>query len=65
MGAGTGERMGSYIPKQFIEIDSLPIIIHTYNKLKTVKNLDIITIGRVDLVGSLNKGREYINSEEL
>ena len=44
MGAGTGERMDSDIPKQFIEIDSLPIIIHTYNQLKTIKNLDIIIV---------------------
>ena len=44
MGAGTGERMDSDIPKQFIEIDSLPIIIHTYNQLKKIKNLDIIIV---------------------
>jgi len=44
MGAGTGERMDSDIPKQFIEIDSLPIIIHTYNQLKSIKNLDIIIV---------------------
>ena len=44
MGAGTGERMDSEIPKQFIEIERLPIIIHSYNKLKSIKNLDIIIV---------------------
>ena len=41
MAAGTGERMDSDIPKQFIKIDGLPIIIHTYNKLKKIQNLNI------------------------
>ena len=41
MAAGTGERMDSNIPKQFIKIDGLPIIIHTYNKLKKIQNLNI------------------------
>ena len=41
MAAGTGERMNSDIPKQFIKIDELPIIIHTYNSFKEIKNLDI------------------------
>ncbi|MBV19895.1 MAG: 2-C-methyl-D-erythritol 4-phosphate cytidylyltransferase [Cytophagia bacterium] len=59
MGAGTGERMGSYIPKQFIEIDSLPIIIHTYNKLKTVKNLDIIIVLPEK---NYSKWKDYINN---
>jgi 2-C-methyl-D-erythritol 4-phosphate cytidylyltransferase len=59
MGAGTGERMGSYIPKQFIEINSLPIIIHTYNKLKTVKNLDIIIVLPEK---NYSKWKDYINN---
>ena len=44
MGAGTGERMDSYIPKQFIKIGRLPIIIHSHNKLKSIKNLNIIIV---------------------
>ena len=44
MAAGTGERMNSDIPKQFIKIDELPIIIHTYNSFKEIKNLDIYIV---------------------
>jgi 2-C-methyl-D-erythritol 4-phosphate cytidylyltransferase len=44
MAAGTGERMDSDIPKQFIEIDGIPIIAHTYNKLKNIKNLKILIV---------------------
>ena len=33
--------------------------------LENINNIDCITIGRVDLVGSLNKDRNYINSEEM
>lgn len=29
---GTGTRMGSEIPKQFLEISGLPLIVHTINK---------------------------------
>ena len=36
MAAGTGERMNSEIPKQFMEINGLPIIIHTYKLFKEI-----------------------------
>ena len=37
MGGGSGERMDSDIPKQFITINNIPLIAHTYNKLKPLK----------------------------
>ena len=44
MAAGTGERMNSDIPKQFIEINGLPIIIHTYKVFKAIKGLKIYIV---------------------
>ncbi len=44
MGAGAGERMNSDIPKQFKEVNNLPIIIHTYNKFSEIKDLNIIIV---------------------
>lgn len=58
MAAGTGERMNSEIPKQFMEINGLPIIIHTYNSFKEIENLDIYIV-----LPSLNfeKWNKYIS----
>tara|TARA_Y100000994_G_scaffold51402_1_gene40848 strand:- start:7750 stop:8376 length:627 start_codon:yes stop_codon:yes gene_type:complete len=44
MAAGTGERMNSDIPKQFIEINGLPIIIHTYKVFQAIKGLKIYIV---------------------
>ena len=44
MAAGTGERMNSDIPKQFIEVNGLPIIIHTYNVFKKIDHLNIYIV---------------------
>jgi len=44
MGAGSGERMGDITPKQFLEINGLPLIIHTYNKVKIIKNTNVIIV---------------------
>ena len=44
MGAGSGERMGSITPKQFLEINRLPLIIHTYNQVKIIKNTNVIIV---------------------
>ena len=44
MAAGTGERMNSEIPKQFMEINGLPIIIHTYKLFKEIGNLNIYIV---------------------
>ena len=44
MAAGTGERMNSDIPKQFIKVNGLPIIIHTYNVFKRIDQLNIYIV---------------------
>ena len=44
MAAGTGERMNYDIPKQFIEINGLPILAHTYNVFKEIKNISIYIV---------------------
>ena len=44
MAAGTGERMNSDIPKQFIEINGSPIIIHTYKVFQAIKGLKIYIV---------------------
>jgi len=59
MAAGTGERMDSDIPKQFIEIDGIPIIAHTYNKLKNIKNLKIHIVLPDD---NYSKWRDYVSN---
>ena len=38
MAAGSGVRMDSELPKQFIDVKGLPIVIHTYNKIKDLEN---------------------------
>ena len=58
MAAGTGERMNSNIPKQFIEVNGLPIIIHTYNVFKKIDHLNIyIVLPKTDF----KKWSNYIN----
>ena len=44
--------------------------VNAHNNIKDILtdniiDIDCITIGRVDLVGSLNKDRKYVNSEEM
>ncbi len=41
---GSGKRMNSPIPKQFIEIDNVPIIIHTLRKFDKIKEINKIII---------------------
>lgn len=41
---GTGQRMGSSVPKQFLKIHSKEIIIHTLEKFEDNKNIDEIFI---------------------
>ena len=58
MAAGTGERMKSDIPKQFLEVNGLPIIIHTYNVFKKIDHLNIyIVLPKTDF----KKWSNYIN----
>ncbi|MBF7096142.1 IspD/TarI family cytidylyltransferase [Alkalibacter mobilis] len=44
LSAGKGERMGSQIPKQFIEFDSVPLIIHTMRVIDACERIDDIVI---------------------
>ena len=44
MGGGSGKRMDSDIPKQFITIDNIPVIAHTYNKLKPLRKTNFCIV---------------------
>ena len=44
MAAGSGVRMDSELPKQFIDVKGLPIVIHSYNKVKDLENLILVGI---------------------
>ena len=44
MAAGSGVRMNSELPKQFMYVNDLPIIIHTYNKVKNLENTKFIFV---------------------
>ena len=41
---GVGQRMGSNVPKQFLEVYGKPIIIHTLEKFQYNKNIDLIYV---------------------
>ena len=42
--AGTGKRMGSEIPKQFLPLAGVPIIFHTINRFSQCKDIDVIIV---------------------
>lgn len=42
--AGSGRRMGGDIPKQFMELDARPIIVHTLLTFNDVENIEDITV---------------------
>lgn len=42
---GTGQRMGSEIPKQFLEVYGKPILIHTLEKFQLHEEIDLIYVG--------------------
>ena len=48
LAGGKGSRMNSDIPKQFIELDGKPIIIHTIEKFLNVEEIDKIIISVVE-----------------
>lgn len=53
---GSGARMGSGIPKQFIEIDGKPIIIYTLENFEDHDEIDEIIIScKSDYIGKLKK----------
>lgn len=41
---GKGLRMGSEIPKQFLPLNGLPVLMHTLNAFEKVGNIDIILV---------------------
>ena len=53
---GSGQRMGSGIPKQFIEVDGKPIIIHTLELFEDCSDIDAIYIAcKEDCIEKLDK----------
>ncbi|MEG0571320.1 MAG: IspD/TarI family cytidylyltransferase [Oscillospiraceae bacterium] len=43
---GTGSRMGdTQLPKQFLQVNGLPIIVHTINKFIANSNIDNVVVG--------------------
>lgn len=44
LAGGTGSRMGGEIPKQFIEVDGVPIIVRTVEKFQRHSQIDLICI---------------------
>ncbi len=42
---GTGSRMGMGMPKQFLMLDSMPILMHTVARFATHRDVDIVIIG--------------------
>ncbi|HEV8538804.1 MAG TPA: 2-C-methyl-D-erythritol 4-phosphate cytidylyltransferase, partial [Bacteroidota bacterium] len=42
--AGKGKRMGSDIPKQFLELDGRSILVHTLERLSAVTEIDLIVV---------------------
>ena len=42
---GIGSRMGSSVPKQFLEIYGKPIIVHTLEKFQYNNKIDLIYVG--------------------
>ena len=52
---GTGKRMGSSVPKQFLNVYGKPIIIHTLEKFQYHPEIDKIYVAcKVDLIDYLN-----------
>jgi 2-C-methyl-D-erythritol 4-phosphate cytidylyltransferase len=52
--AGLGTRMGAETPKQFLELDGTPIVIHTVRRVAACALItDIVVATRADVVASL------------
>jgi hypothetical protein len=55
----------NYLGKKGFNLETIT----SYNNLNELsidfKNIDFVTVGRVDLVGSLSKDRSYVNSDEV
>ena len=44
LAGGTGSRMKTDLPKQFIEIDGVPVIVNTINNFQKNERIDNITV---------------------
>ena len=54
--AGLGTRMGAETPKQFLELDGTPIVIHSVRRLASCPAVtDIILATRPDVIGVLEE----------
>src|SRR5579863_7615944 len=54
--AGLGTRMGAETPKQFLELEGVPIVIHSVRRIASCPLVtDIIVATRGDVVGSLEQ----------
>ncbi len=62
---GSGRRMGSGIPKQFIEVEGKPIIIHTLEVFEECDSIDAIYIAcKADCIDKLDRlVRRYVISK--
>ena len=61
--AGLGTRMGAETPKQFLELDGAPIVIHSVRRIASCALVtDIILATRADAVASLE---ELVKKEKL
>ena len=41
---GSGKRMGSQLPKQFIEVGGSPILLRTLSKLSAIANSELVLV---------------------
>jgi 2-C-methyl-D-erythritol 4-phosphate cytidylyltransferase len=61
--AGLGTRMGAETPKQFLELEGIPIVVHSVRRIASCPLVtDIIVATRADAVASLN---ERLQTERL
>ena len=56
---GVGSRMGSNIPKQFLEINNKPIIVHTIERFNDTSYIDAIVV--VTLKEYINTVKSFVN----
>ncbi len=61
--AGAGKRMGNHVPKQFLEVDGVPIILRTLRQFQSSSEIDdIIVVAGDEMMESMNA---MIRSEHL
>jgi len=64
---GTGNRMGTAIPKQFINLKNKPIIVHTIEQfIQFEKQIDIVVVCHKDFIDKLERIKsEYFSFNNL